>query len=210
MTKILKYWPILCHARPMKWVGLTGGIASGKTTTANLFRELRVPVVDADQLAHQALRRSQDKIVTYFGREILDDKGEINRKALGDKVFSDPKRLKQLENLIHPFVKKQSAEKRKLFESAGKELAIYDVPLLFENNMKDQFDQVILVYIPEDVSKQRLIERSGLSEKEVEARIKSQMDIEKKKEMADVVFDNQGDIDALRAQVAEFYKSITE
>jgi len=194
----------------VKWIGLTGGIASGKTTVANMFRELAVPVVDADRLAHLALIKNKEKIVTYFGREILDEKGEIHRRKLGEKVFENPKQLKNLEEMIHPFVQEKVREKRRLFEIAEHALAVYDVPLLYENKLQSSFDEVILVYVPEDISKKRLIKRSGLSEQEAEARLKMQMAIENKKKLADVVFNNEGDRDALKELVINYYNSIKE
>ena len=193
----------------MKWIGLTGGIASGKTTVANMFRELAVPVVDADRLAHLALTKNKDKIVTYFGRDILDDSGEINRRELAEKVFENPKQLKSLEALIHPFVQERVAEKKRLFELAGHEVAIYDVPLLFENDLQKSFDEVILVYVPEELSKKRLMERNNLSEKEAELRLQSQINIEKKKELATVVFNNEGDEDDLKKLVTEYFESLS-
>lgn len=192
----------------MKWIGLTGGIASGKTTVANMFRELAVPVVDADRLAHLALAKNKDKIITYFGRDIIDEDGEINRRELGEKVFENPKLLKSLEALIHPYVQGKVEEKKRLFELAGHEVAIYDVPLLFENDLQKSFDEVILVYVPEEVSKKRLMERNNLSEKEAEARLQSQMNIEKKKELATVVFNNESDEDDLKKLVTEYFKTI--
>lgn len=191
----------------MLWLGLTGGIASGKTTVANIFRELAVPVVDADRLAHQALVRNKAKIVTYFGRDILNQDGEIDRRKLGEKVFGNEKQLKSLEGIVHPYVQEKMLEKKRLFESADQKMAIYDVPLLFENGLQEQFDEVLLVYVPETLSLQRLMQRNSLTEKQAQDRLASQMSIEKKKEMADVVFDNSGDRDALRAQVVEYFDS---
>ncbi len=192
----------------MRWVGLTGGIASGKTTAANMFRELGVPVIDADRLAHAALSKNKDKIITYFGRDILNDKGEIDRRKLGEKVFANLKQLNWLESLVHPYVQSKVQEKRRLFEVAGEDLAIYDVPLLFENNLQDQFDEVILIYVPEDVSKERMMKRNGLSPEQAESRIKAQMSIEKKKELANTVFSNEGDHDDLRKLVKDYHSAV--
>lgn len=198
--------PRLCHPVCMKWIGLTGGIASGKTTVANMFRELGVPVVDADRLSHLALSRNKDKITTYFGRDILNEEGEVNRRKLGEIVFDNPKKLKSLEALVHPFVQKKVEEKKRLFEVAGHKLAIYDVPLLFENDLQAAFDEVILVYVPEEVSKERLMQRNDLTDKQAQMRLQSQMSIEKKKELSQVVFDNQGDKDELRTQINEYFQ----
>ncbi len=198
---------ILCHHRPMKWVGLTGGIASGKTTVANVFRELGVPVIDADQLAHSALEKNKEKIATYFGRDVINDQGDLDRRLLGQRVFKNEKQLKTLESMIHPYVREKVKEKKRLFEVSGEKLVIYDVPLLFEKEMQADFDEIIVVYVPEEVSKQRLMERNGLTLEEAEARIGSQMDIEKKKELAHVTFLNEGDRDELKAQVQDYFRS---
>lgn len=188
----------------MKWVGLTGGIASGKTTVANLFRERGIPVIDADQLAHSALLKNKDKIISYFGPEIVDENDELDRRKLGEKVFANPKLLKKLESIIHPYVLNKVAEKRRLFEVSGQSLVIYDVPLLFEKDLQDQFDEVIVVYVPEQTSKERLMLRNGLTEKEADDRLANQINIEKKKELADVVFSNEGDKDDLKNLVTEY------
>ncbi len=190
----------------MKWIGLTGGIASGKTTVANMFREHGVPVIDADRLAHLALMKNKDKITKYFGDDVLDSKGDVDRRKLGEKVFGNAKQLKWLEGLIHPFVQAKVTEKKRLFEVAGEKMAIYDVPLLFENQLQKDFDEVLLVYVPEELSKQRLMARNGLSENQAQARLQTQMSIEQKKQLADVVIVNEGDRDELREQVDEYFK----
>ncbi len=197
---------ILCHPWNMKWIGLTGGIASGKTTVGNMFREHGVPVIDADRLAHLALTKNKDKITKYFGNDVLDGNGEVDRRKLGEKVFGNSKQLKWLEGLIHPFVQAKVAEKKRLFEVAGETIAIYDVPLLFENQLQKDFDEVLLVYAPEELSKQRLMARNGLSENQAKARLQTQMPIEQKKTLADVVIVNDGDRDQLRQQVDDYFK----
>lgn len=194
----------------MKWIGLTGGIACGKTTVANYLRELEIPVVDADRLAHQALKKNQDRIMAYFGPEIVGADGNIDRKSLGNKVFASEKLRSTLEGIIHPYVRDKVKEKRRLFEIAGHALAVYDVPLLFEKSLQDEFDHTLVVYLPVDVSIQRLMDRNGLTAEQAELRIKNQMDIEKKKELADTVFDNRGDRESLKAQVIAWKNSIME
>ena len=115
----------------MKWIGLTGGIASGKTTVANLLKEQAVPIIDADQIAHQALKVHHDKIVSYFGSDILDERNRIDRSKLGKKVFSNEKQRKLLEGIVHPFVQAKVDEKKRLLASVGTKWAVYDVPLLY-------------------------------------------------------------------------------
>lgn len=191
----------------MKWIGLTGGIASGKSTVANIFRELGVPVVDADQLAHRALERKRKEIAAEFGADVLDSEGQVNRSRLGELVFTNPKKLKVLESMVHPLVKQMALEKKELFSQGGHPMAVYDVPLLFESSMQSLFDEVILVYVPEAVSLERLMKRNHLDAEQARVRISSQMNIEEKKKLANVVFDNQGDREQLKDQVQQYYQA---
>lgn len=195
----------------MKWIGLTGGIASGKTTVSNMLRELAVPIIDADQMAHLSLKVNHDKIVSYFGSDILDDKGIIDRRKLGEKVFSNEKQRKILEGITHPYIQNKVAEKKRLLAATGKKWAVYDVPLLFENKLESQFDRIVVVYAPQEICLERLIERNGLSPEDAQKRIDSQVSIEEKKKKEGVdILSNEGDVDALRDQVVAWKKSIDE
>lgn len=204
----LTFFTNLCDSLSMIWVGLTGGIASGKSTVANILKEMGIPVVDADQLAHAALRHHQLKIVATFGPEILGSDQTIDRRKLGSKIFADPKLRKVLESLTHPYIRAQVAEQKKRLQASGVPLAVYDVPLLFESDLAKQFDHVLLVYSPAAVSVQRMMARNGLTQAEAQQRIANQMDIEKKKALADTVIDNQGDLLALRRQVEAWKNSL--
>ena len=192
----------------MLWIGLTGALASGKTTVADVFREMGIPVVDADALAHQALESCKDRILEDLGPEILDRQGKVDRSLLGARVFSEQKLMKSLERIVHPYVQQKALEKRHFLESKGYKMAVYDVPLLFENQLEGHFDWILVVYIPETLSLQRLMVRDGLERKEALRRIQSQMDIEQKKARADVVMDNQGDKEKLKEKVQEFLGSL--
>lgn len=194
----------------MLWVGLTGGIACGKSTVANILRELSIPIVDADQMAHQALRFHQNKIVADFGSEILDSNGQIDRHLLGEKVFNNEKSKKALEGILHPVIQKKVSEKKRLFGVGGHSIAVYDVPLLFENNMADQFDHTIVVYAPETLSVKRMVENRGLKEEEAKQRLSNQMSIDDKVAKADTVIENEGDLDELRAKVIKWKNTILE
>ena len=194
----------------MKWIGLTGGIASGKTTVANLLKEQAVPIIDADQIAHQALKVHHDKIVSYFGSDILDERNRIDRSKLGKKVFSNEKQRKLLEGIVHPFVQAKVDEKKRLLASVGTKWAVYDVPLLYENKMEKQFDHILFVYAPKDVCLERLMERNGLTKAQAEQRIAAMMDIEIKKQKSHDVIENTGDFDELKGKVLAWKKSIDE
>lgn len=119
----------------MKWIGLTGGIASGKSTVAQLLRDAQIPVIDADEIARGVVAQGGEgltKVVSHFGQQILNSDGSLNRKKLGQKVFGRPEELRVLENILHPLVKAETTRRRQSLEQQNLPVAIYDVPLLFE------------------------------------------------------------------------------
>lgn len=193
----------------MKWIGLTGGIASGKSTVSEILKTLGVPVVDADKLAHQALKVNQDLIVQYFGSDILGDDGRIDRKLLGARIFTNPKNKEKLEAIVHPYVQKKAAEKRSLLENGSDAAwAVYDIPLLFEKNREEDYDRIVVVYCKLEQQKQRLMARSELTEQEASDRLASQMSLDKKKMKADDVIDNTGSLEDLNRAVQAWKKLI--
>ncbi len=190
----------------MKWIGLTGGIGTGKSLAASILRELGYPVVDADQLAHKSLDRgseSYNEIVNVFGNKILSPDLSIDRKRLGKIVFSNKQDLTKLENIIHPNVQKLANEERRNYEADGHNIAFYDVPLLFEKELQPKFDKTLLIYAPQPMQKERIIKRDSLSELEVEKRIAAQIPIEEKREMADLIIENVGSIAELKNKIKE-------
>jgi dephospho-CoA kinase len=191
----------------MKWIGLTGGIASGKSTVAQILRQKSVPVIDADQLAHQALAVNKPDLIHMFGPAILGANGDIDRRQLGDIVFSSPQKLKQLEALVHPWVQSQVRQLKQQMQDQGVAMAVYDVPLLFEKGLQEQFDQVVLVYAPRTTMKERLIKRNHLSETEADLRLDRQWDIEDKKNQSDYVIHNEGDFVHLEELVDAWLKT---
>ncbi len=188
----------------MLWIGLTGGLASGKSTASDVFKKMGVPVVDADFLAHEALEAKKESLLKVFGPDILDSGGRVDRSLLGKKIFSDQKSRKSLEAIVHPYVQKKVNENKGLLKSLGHKIAVYDVPLLFENHLEDHFDHILVVYIPESLSLKRLMARDGLSRQEAISRIQSQMDIEEKKKRADTLIDNQGNRGELEKKIKHF------
>ena len=178
----------------MLWIGLTGGIATGKSTSTKVLREWGYPVVDADAIAREVVSpgsKGLEQVVAEFGSDILTEKGELNRPRLGKVVFSDPEKRRKLEQILHPLIQTKVKEQRGLLESQGHAYAFYDVPLLFENHLQDQFDQVVLIYTPRRLQLDRLMQRDGLDQAEAEKRLAAQMDIEIKKDLADHIIDNQ-------------------
>lgn len=178
----------------MKWIGLTGGIACGKSAVAAHLRSKGWSVIDADVLAHAALspgESSYQRVVQFFGSGIVNADKSIDRKALGTIVFADRSKLEYLEQVIHPWVQQQTQKKRKELEDAGATLAFYDVPLLFEKNLHSQFDEVIVVACDEALQVSRLQARNGFSVEEAKRRIAAQMPLlEKIKRTSHVIYNN--------------------
>jgi dephospho-CoA kinase len=195
----------------MKWIGLTGGIACGKSAVANCIKAKGWEVIDADQLAHMALRpgeSSYDAVVKYFGRDIVNGDKSINRKALGEIVFAHPEKLSFLESVIHPWVQSQTKMYRASFQKSGREMAFYDVPLLYEKNLQDQFDAVIVVTCSEALQLSRLQARNGFSLEEAKKRIAAQLPIEEKMNKADYVIENNGSFEDLAQKIEKILDQI--
>ena len=182
--------------RTMNVVGLTGGIASGKSTVSRILRELGAEVIDADQIARNVVRQGTPawkEIRDHFGTEILLPDGEIDRAALGDLVFHDPAQKEALNGIVHPRVITEYAQRiAELEKTMPEALVIMDVPLLFESGMHEGLQDIIVVYVPIDLQLQRLRERDRLSREDALARIHSQMPLDKKAALATHLIDNSG------------------
>lgn len=196
-------------------VGLTGGIASGKSTVANMFKEMGIEVIDADIEARKAVEIGEaayEQIVTYFGEDILNDDYTINRSKLGEIIFNDSVKRQKLNEIVHPDVRRRMNEKKAAAIMRGDQVVVLDIPLLFESGLKHMVDVVLLVYVEKDVQLQRLMERNLLTKEEALARIQSQMPIEDKRKLADKVINNNGSIDDTKKQLIELlidWKTIT-
>lgn len=191
-------------------MGLTGGIASGKTTVARMFSKLGVSVIDADEIAREVVEKGTpafEEILREFGMGILKEDGEIDRKKLGNIVFSSAEKRERLNKIVHPYVRERMLLKvRELSEKTEK--IILDIPLLFETGAHEWLRPIILVYVPEEVQVKRLMERDGISYDEAMMRIRSQMPIEEKRRLADYVVDNSGSLEETEEQVKEIYFKI--
>lgn len=182
-------------------VGLTGGIASGKTTVSSMFKELGIPVICADELAHDAVKAGSQalrKIREVFGDEVFDPRGELDRLKLGARVFGNPLLKKQLEQIIHPAVARNQQELLDHYVRQGHPIVVVDVPLLFEAEWDKAVDVILVVYVSRDLQTERLVQRNGLSAEEAQARLNSQWSIEDKKDKAHIVIDNSGSIEETR------------
>lgn len=195
----------------MKWIGITGGMGSGKSALAQFLREMNQPVIEADVFAHEALSEKSPvykKIVKVFGQDILDKNQKINHKKLGKKVFSQSHLLSKLESIIHPFVQKKVEKERKKIKNSGFSLCFYELPLLFEKNLQDDFDEIILLASKRDTQKKRLLQKSHISEEEIEMRLKNQMSTEEKRKKADFIIENEGSLEELKNKTKTLLKEI--
>jgi dephospho-CoA kinase len=194
----------------LKLIGLTGGAGSGKTTVANMFRELGAAVVDADEAAHAAYEPGTpgfDAVVREFGGDYVRD-GHIDRARLGELVFHDAGARKRLNAIVHPLVRDWMAEHTREAASRGADVIVQDVPLIYENGLEPIYSEVVLVYVPEDVQVSRLIGGRGMSGRRARAIIASQMPIEEKRRKAHHVIDNSGSLSATREQVEKLWSRL--
>jgi dephospho-CoA kinase len=189
-------------------VGLTGGIAAGKSTVARSFAALGVPIVDADKLARDAVAPGSDglaEIVAVFGPEVLLPDGNLDRKALGARVFADAGLRARLNAITHPRIAQLGAQRIAEHGKAGANYVIYEAALIVENNLQRAMNALVVVSVDPVVQLARLIKRDGLTQSEAEARIAAQMPLEKKLEVADYVVDNSGEPEIAAERVAEVH-----
>ncbi|HEU5464531.1 MAG TPA: dephospho-CoA kinase [Candidatus Binatia bacterium] len=188
----------------MKLVGLTGGIASGKSTVAEIFRRLGAAVVDADRLAREVVQPGQDAlqaIVEEFGSRVLQPDRSLNRQKLRQIIFNDTTARRKLESIIHPRVRALAEARFREHDRAGAEVVIYEVPLLFEGGLHEWLRPVVLVACSADLQKRRLIERDGLAPEQAQKHIDAQMSLEEKRRLADYVIENNAGLEDLEKKV---------
>jgi dephospho-CoA kinase len=176
-------------------IGLTGGIASGKSTATQVLRRKRIPVICADEIAHDVTRINQPAykaIIKTFGKEILQKNKRLNRQRLAKIVFTDPKLKKKLEGIVHPAVRKEIHAKIKELKEKGKRLIILDIPLLFESGWHKKCDYTICIAAPQNTQIERLIKHRKMTHKHALERIRSQMPLKDKMKLADFVIWNKG------------------
>lgn len=203
--------------QPPDWTGLTvagltGGIASGKTTVAGMLAETGAIIVDADRIAHQVVqpgREAWEAVRQRFGDEILQPDGALDREKLGHLVFHNQALKEDLERIVHPFVFRQmAATLQKLAAEQPGAVVILDIPLLIESGLHNILPLTVLVHVPEAVQRERLIRRDGLADAAALARIQAQIPIDAKRTHADVIIDNAGSLAATRRQVAALHRRL--
>lgn len=193
-------------------VGLTGGIACGKSTVASIFVELGAHLIDFDRLAHYVQepgKPAYKEVVHHFGKAILRQDKKIDRVKLGNIVFGDKKKIAELNNIVHPLVYQEWRVRLDKIRTKEKHAVVLsDVPLLFEGKMQELFDLTVLVLIDPEEQIRRLRIRNGLSKEDAEKRLKSQMPIREKIKLADIVIDNEGSVSDTENKVKQVWEKL--
>jgi dephospho-CoA kinase len=193
----------------LRVIGLTGGIASGKSSVAAVLERLGGAVVDADRLAREVVEPGEEAlslIAESFGTKVLNSDGTLNRAALGEIVFADQAARRALEKITHPAIRKRAGERLAQLEESGTEIAFYMAPLIFEAGLAGNFDEIWVVYLDRENQLKRLMARDGLSREAALARIASQLPMEEKKKLGQVVIDNSGSREDLEAEVRRLWR----
>ncbi len=195
----------------MKVVGLTGGIGSGKSTVARLLAELGAVVIDADKVGHEAFKPNTElwrEVVATFGRQILTPDGDIDRKKLGEIVFNNSESLTRLNQIMHSRMYDMVKAQLDGYRRQGVDVVVLEAPLLIEANWTSLVDEVWVILVSEATVLRRLKGRSKLSEQESLARIRSQLSSEERLKHADVVIENDGDLNELKTKVEELWRKL--
>ncbi len=196
----------------MVYVGLTGGIASGKSTVSQILKEAGAFIVDADTIAHDLLKKrgpAYRQVLNTFGINILGAEGEIDRKKLGEIVFHDAKRLMALNQIIHPFVFEAAERERGMIVAQDPQaIVVFDAPLLIETKAHKKVDMVLLAYVDRETQMKRLCARDGLSREVAEARIKMQMSLDEKRAYVNEIIDNRKSFQDVREDVIRIYQML--
>jgi dephospho-CoA kinase len=196
----------------MKVIGLTGGIASGKSTVSGMLKKLGAEIIDADKIAREVVEPGQkclNMIVTKFGKGVLKSDGTLDRKKLGSIVFNDKRKLKFLNDITHPEIRKIIGQRLKTIEMNGKsDAVVVDAAVLIESRMDDMVDEVWLVYVDDDIQLERLKKRDNITDEEAAVRISSQMPFSQKMKHADCIIDNSKTIEHTKEQVEKLWDEL--
>lgn len=193
----------------MKWIGLTGGIATGKSTVARLIESLGYPVIDADQISHQVTRFGQsgyEHVVSCFGTKILKESQEIDRQKLAQIIFSDTQEKNNLENILHPLIQNEVLKIKTKHQNNQVRICFYDIPLLFEKKLQKNFDAVVTVWCDAEIQLSRLMLRNHLTQIEALRRIENQLPLSDKISQSQYCIDNSGPEESLIQIVSNWIK----
>jgi dephospho-CoA kinase len=196
----------------MRYFGLTGGVASGKSTVARMFEELGVKIIDADRIGHELLRAphpAYQEVVRCFGKEILDSSGEVDRRRLGAAVFGDDAELRKLNAILHPRIIERVEEQAQQYHAEDPHAVILvDAALIYEAGIGGRFSRMIVAWCRPEQQIERLMQKAGLKREEAKRRIKAQIPAEEKRRRGDYVIDCSGDLQSTRTQVIALYPEL--
>jgi dephospho-CoA kinase len=195
----------------VKLIGITGGIATGKSTVTAMFRGLSAHVLDADEIAREVVASGTDGLAEIAARwpDAIAPDGTLDRKRMGELIFRSPADRAALDAITHPRIQAAVIERTAALADAGNKVAFYDAALLIENRLHEALNGVVLVVVPHAVQLQRLMARNGLTQEAAETRIASQLPLEDKKRYATWIIDNSGTLDATRAQVEKVWQEVS-
>ena len=185
-------------------IGLTGSIASGKSTVAKMIQSYNLPIVDADQVARQVVEPGSPtllKIAEVFGQDVISEDGTMDRAKVGNLIFHDESKRQQLNAIIHPAIREEMIRQRDEFISYGEKNVFMDIPLLFESKLEHFVEKIIVVSVTEEVQLERLMERNSFTEEEAKARIATQIPVKEKEALADAVIYNNSSLEDTALQL---------
>ena len=198
----------------MQLIGLTGGIATGKSTVSAMLKKAGAIVIDADRIARAVVKKglpAYRQIVARFGTEVLLPDGEINRNLLGNMIFNDHRKKQLLNSIVHPHVNEEvNRQLKQIQKTHPNAVIVLDIPLLIEAGMHNNLSEIIVVYTSQEIQIHRLMHRDHISEADALARIQSQIPIEEKKKQATLVIDNSGTIEDTRRQTLDIFKRLKD
>ena len=187
-------------------IGLTGSIASGKSTVANMLKEMGFPIIDADLVARIVVEKGTATLETIketFGTEVIHDDGSLNREGLGEIIFSNPSKRKQLNDIMHPAIRTEMLAQKEHLMQQGHPVIIMDIPLLFESRLQSFVDKILVVTVTEQTQLERLMSRNGFTQEDAKLRIQSQLPLSVKEKGADAVIYNNGTIEETKQQLTK-------
>ncbi|MGN9169185.1 dephospho-CoA kinase [Paenibacillus polymyxa] len=191
-------------------IGLTGGIATGKSTVSALLVAKGALLIDADAIAREVMLPGHPvlaAVIQHFGQAIVNSDGTLHRKRLGEIVFGDPVQRQALNDITHPAIREEMRLRMEAYEREQPDkLVLADIPLMYESGLESLYEEIMVVYVPRDIQLRRLMLRDGLTEEQAELRLSAQMDIEQKKNLADIVIDNSGTQSETQMQIDQFWQ----
>ncbi|MFV3011818.1 dephospho-CoA kinase [Clostridium botulinum] len=192
-------------------IGLTGGIGAGKSTISEMIKEKNIPVIDADKISREVLKLYPEiliRIKEVFGKEFLDDNGDLKRREFGSYIFKNKNKRIEYENIIMPYITKETFKRIKLLEENKESICVLDAPTLIEQGLYKYMDISILVWVDKDTQINRVVKRDGLNRSEVMNRINSQMSMEEKKKFVEYIIDNSKDIENTKSELDKIFMEV--